>query len=65
MDLDRSIPNIFIDYLKFAGDSDLRIGQFMEIIRTECEKKGKDFFNIENGELCRIIAEWMRNRYTT
>jgi len=66
MSKDRSIPNSFYGHLFSASSMDLRIGQFMEIIRGECEKQGKDFFNVENEELCCIMEEWMmKSQFTT
>lgn len=58
--LDRSIPQKFLEQLKSASDRDLRIGQFMEIIRSHCEEDAVDLFTVENKKLVGIIEKWMK-----
>ena len=59
MDLDRSIPNEFWEYVPKATNGVLRLGQFFDNFHLWIKnKKGKDPFYVENQEYCEFMKEY-------
>lgn len=60
LDLDRSIPEDFVDVLREGTNDTLRIGQYMYTFQSWCSRKKNinDIFYLENKQLVSLMREY-------